>query len=295
MSKTFEDSNLNILRENFKYMVKESFEEFFADKEIFDIKRNYRSYYFDEVELQTNTFRNVINTLYVEIKQPLNYKDNSRGLIPELYLTLEEIKNGIFSILITKNDKNTLLWQTKFGIELSYNNTDEELEKSNDKENICKDNINIYRFKLIIGLSYKNKRNKYGILYYANNKGDAQLEYPIIAIENFVYKNYQTKNMYTKYINIFKNMFMESKKVDDVPPEIFETILYNVPNNLFNEKINFDTVKNILNYLRNFSIKEYKTIDEQDSAFVSQYRAMSLFFVKHALKYIEKFYNQSQI
>lgn len=291
--KTIKDDNVMNLRNNFKYMVKQCFTEYFEDKDMFDIDKNYKSYYYDEIELGTNTFKNVINTLYVEIKQPLNYKnpEADRGIVPDLYLSLQKIKDDIFQLLVQSNDSNTLLWQSKYGIELSYNNTEDELEKLEDNEELDKDKINLYRFRLIIGLSYKSLKNKYGILYYANNKTEVQLEFPIMSIENYVYKNYVTNNLYTTYINVFKNIFMETKKVEDCPSEIFEIMLYNVPNNLFNPKINLSSFKNILNYLRNFSVKEYLTLDEQDYAFTSYYRSMSVHFVRHSLRILEKFYN----
>ena len=45
----------------------------------------------------------------------------------------------------------------------------------------------------------------------------------------------------------------------------------------------------IINYVRNMSLKEIKTLDEQDYALTSKYRAMSAFYVKHIIKIIEKY------
>ena len=62
---------------------------------------------------------------------------------------------------------------------------------------------------------------------------------------------------------------------------------YNVPNEMFKDTRQ-GTLINMINYIRNNSIREFKTLDEQDLAFVSQYKSMSLIYVKHATKLIEK-------
>ena len=37
----------------------------------------------------------------------------------------------------------------------------------------------------------------------------------------------------------------------------------------------------IINYIRNSNVLNYKTIDEQDYAFITAYRPMNLIYVKH--------------
>jgi hypothetical protein len=87
---------------------------------------------------------------------------------------------------------------------------------------------------------------------------------------------------------MFKNIILKDNKIKDLPFEIFETILYNVPNGMFIDDSK-QTMLNIINFIRNNPIKNFKTIDEQDYAFSSIYRSMSLFYVKHITKQIEKY------
>lgn len=65
-------------------------------------------------------------------------------------------------------------------------------------------------------------------------------------------------------------------------------MLYNVPNKLYTDQ-SVKTLTQIINFLRNNNIKDYKTIDEQDFAFTSKYKSFSILFAKHALGQIEKY------
>ena len=73
-----------------------------------------------------------------------------------------------------------------------------------------------------------------------------------------------------------------------MPSEIIETILYNVPTQIFIND-SYDNMIKIINYIRNMSLKEIKTLDEEDFALTSIYRSMSPFYVKHINKIIEKY------
>lgn len=256
--------------------------KFIEDKSMFTLD-NFYAMYLDEIATNTNCNENIINTIYLEINQPLNYKldkikvnskENSKIIIPELFLTLDEIIESLYNLFLSTLDSNNIVWREKYSICLKstvFNN-------NNDSKD--------YYFKIIPCFTHYNKSNKRGVLYYHNK--DIEIEFPEIYLENFNKKNKSTKDIYRQIILIFKNILLKEKDIDYLPSEIIETIVYNIPNTMLKTDSK-DNLLSIINYLRNHSIKEYKTIDEQDFAFSSMYRSMSIFYVKRVIKIIEKF------
>ena len=92
---------------------------------------------------------------------------------------------------------------------------------------------------------------------------------------------------------MFKNIFMKEKNESALPFEIFEILLYNVPNQLFIDYSNNSILK-IINYLRNFNIKNFVTLDNQAMAFTTPYRSLSIIYVGHVLKKISNFLKKQQ-
>jgi hypothetical protein len=123
---------------------------------------------------------------------------------------------------------------------------------------------------------------------YIIKNGEIEIEYPDLLVKNFNKKNKQTKDKYRQTIVIFKNILLRNEKIDNLPSEIIETILYNVPNSLFEDDSQSSLIK-IINFIRNNSLQDFLTIDEQDKAFTSRYRSMSSFYVKHILRIIENY------
>ena len=80
---------------------------------------------------------------------------------------------------------------------------------------------------------------------------------------------------------------MKYYNVVDFPFEMFETIFYNVPNELYKD-LSFDSAKKILEYLQQKEIKTYISTDELDKPFFSKYKSLSGIFAKRAIKTLYK-------
>jgi len=141
---------------------------------------------------------------------------------------------------------------------------------------------------LIPCFQYKNENGSIGVLYYSDNERDIEIEYPNIAYENFEQKNKETEGAYLNSILIFKNIFAKQTKTLSLPFEIFETILYNVPNNLFSTNFTQSALQ-IINFLRNKSTKDFKTLDGQDNAFSSEFRSMSALYARKVINVVSSF------
>ena len=86
---------------------------------------------------------------------------------------------------------------------------------------------------------------------------------------------------------ILKNILLKDKDIQRLPSEIIETLVYNVPNSMLKSD-DINSLINIINFIRNNPMRDFRTIDEQDYAFSSLYRGMSAFYSRHILKIIEK-------
>ncbi len=275
--------NYEEINENFLELSKQVVNDYFSDKVMFK-PDNFKYFYYDDFIFNTNTSKSSYITLYVEINQPANIKAiedkkfNRRvkdKKIKNLHLTLKDIKEGLFHQYVTMFDSNTNLWVDKYSVNISYN---EEIEGKFEN----------YMLRVIPCFSYTNEQGQNGVIYYNDELTQVEIEYPLISINNIIEKDNNTNGLFYNYLICFKNMFMQQKNVPNVEFEVFETILYNVPNNIFVDESE-QTVINIINYLRNKNLKDYKTIDEQDFAYTSKYKSFSILYAKHAINQIEKF------
>ncbi len=278
-----ETVNYENVKENLITISKYVVGNFFNDKPMFT-EENFKYYYYDDFIFETNNSETNYITLYIEINQPKNIKSIQTEKfkrkvkdekIKDLHLTLEEIKNGLFEHYVTCFDNNTLLWQEKYSINLSVN------------EVIDNQKVN-YLIRIIPCFTYVNEKGVSGVIYYDNSLYNIEIEYPLVSIQNFYNKNEATNNLFYYYDILIKNIFLECRKEKNIYFEIFETLLYNVPNKLYTDQ-SVKTLTQIINFLRNNNIKDYKTIDEQDFAFTSKYKSFSILFAKHALGQIEKY------
>lgn len=278
-----ETVNYENVKENLITISKYVVGNFFNDKPMFT-EENFKYYYYDDFIFETNNSETNYITLYIEINQPKNIKSIQTEKfkrkvkdekIKDLHLTLEEIKNGLFEHYVTCFDNNTLLWQEKYSINLSVN------------EVIDNQKVN-YLIRIIPCFTYVNEKGISGVIYYDNSLYNIEIEYPLVSIQNFYNKNEATNNLYYYYDILIKNIFLECRKEKNIYFEIFETLLYNVPNKLYTDQ-SVKTLTQIINFLRNNNIKDYKTIDEQDFAFTSKYKSFSILFAKHAIGQIEKY------
>lgn len=274
------------IRSNFIDILEVVITDIIKEKPTFSLENFYARYY-DEFSLNTNCNKDTFNTVYLEINQPLNFKPsklikkqikNGENLkemkisFPELYYGLDEFIEDLYTTFVKTLDSNNIVWKDDYSVCLKT--TINENDKSYD-----------YYFRVIPCISYYNQKDYRGQMYKKND--GIEIEYVDIAKDNFENKNKKTKDLFRQTILIFKNLALKEKNISSLPKEIFETMLYNVPNEMFVNDSK-ETMINIINYVRNNSAKQYKTIDEEDLAFVSIYRSMSLIYVKHIIKIIEK-------
>lgn len=268
------------IRENFVSILESIVEQIIQDKNIFNLE-DFSAIYYDEFTLKTNCHEEIYNTLYLEVNQPNNYKptkiitkknkDNTIHF-PELYYPLDSFKQDLYDYIMKTLDSNNIVWLDEYSICIkSVVNID--------------DKPLTYYYRIIPCLTYYNSNNTRGIIYKKNN--GIEIEYPEKSIQNFSKKNKATKNLYRDIVLIFKNLLLKEKNIKTLPREIIEIMIYNVPNELIKDD-KISTMLNIINYVRNNSIKQFKTLDEEDLAFISKYRSLSLLYVKHILKILEK-------
>ena len=297
-----EDNDLFLARYAFENIVKEAFNEFFKESN-YNIKDNYRGYYYDSftknIQLEDD-----INVFYVELKSDIIKENNNKNIIFTPNYTLDMIKNEIFNILVSVSNTDTLLCKTKHGINISYfEQNQEDIIFNKDEDKTANNNVNIQEqsetkpqkiilidFKLIIGESYKSKNN-YGIMYYAKSGGAIKVKYPLIALENYMYKNHITKNNFMYYANLIKSIMQtNSKKKYINRTEIIESMLYNLPNTFFKQKPTVDGLRNIINFMKNYPLQDYKTIDDREKLFLSENYDYSILEGKEIIKTLEKYY-----
>lgn len=266
------------IRENVLDILYTLISDIIASKRAFDIS-DFDLEYYDEFELKTNCHEDIFNTIYISINQPSNYKplkkipkDKDKIIFPELYYTLDEFKKDLHAEFVANLDSNNIIWMDEYSVCL--------------KATVNKDDAQYdYYFKMIPCLTYYNQNNVKGQMYQKN--GGIEIEYIDLAKDNFKKKNDLTNDLFRQTILIYKNLLLKEKNITTLPREIIETFVYNVPNDMFVDDSK-RTMINIVNYIRNNSIKLFKTIDEQDYAFTSQYRSMSPIYVRHITKVLEK-------
>ena len=254
--------------------------KFISDKSMFSLE-DFSVHVLDEYVLETNCHKDIFTCIYLEIDQPLNYRMDTKKkkiksgkyTVPDMYINLTEIKKRLTECLLTHFDSNNIIWLDKYSICIKSTVLYEEGLNEN------------YYFRLIPCFTHYSKDNVRGVMYYSNN--DIEIEYPQQAITNYFNKNEETNDKYRQAIVICKNLLRKEKDIDRLPSEIIETLLYNVPNTML-KSIDRQSMLNVINFIRNNPITSFKTIDEQDYAFSSLYRSMSIYYCKHILKILEK-------
>lgn len=253
-----------------------------SDKPMFNIN-DFSGVFFDEYSLGTACHKDIFATFYLEIDEPNNYKPSrlkssnkkeKRICMPNLYVSLDDFKKSIFDESVKILDSNNLIWLEDNAICYKMTAYDEEIGSET------------YNFRVIPTITHYNDKNIRGILY--KQSDGINIEFPDLALENFYNKNELTNNLYKEIVLIFKNILLSDKSIKTLPSEIIETVLYNVPNDMFKDDSEH-TLINMINYLRNKNATSFVTLDEQDNAFSSLYRSMSIIYVKHILKIIEKY------
>ncbi len=259
----------------------EAIDNVFADKPMFNLN-DIAYMILDDYELGTNTCSFTPIRLYLAINQPKNIKseENKKNwfkkknpLIKNLHLTLDEIKDQLFKSLINILDSSCLIYNNSLSI---------EIWKTEEFENETKTSLH---FEIIPCLQFEETGDD--VIYYNKSKSIIVKEDLINTMQNFNNKNKETNNLFSEFVLIFKNLYLQQDNKKQLPALLFETILYNVPNSYFEDN-STNTLFNIINFIKNFDLKNYKTIDENDFAFTSKTTPFSIFYAKHILKTIEK-------
>lgn len=274
----FDDDKQYILEE-FKNVIDTLVDVYFNDKDMFE-SENYKTYYFDEYKLKTNVCADTCAILYLEINQLSNIKKfNERAIIQDRYLTLKKIKDDFVELSIQNFDSNTLIWQDKYSINYAINIFDDEENKTT------------HYFRVIPCFTHLNEDNISGVIYHTNDKTLIEIEYPKLSIRNYNLKNKNTNDMYRQYVLLFKNAYKIDKNEKILPFEIFEILLYCVPDSYFTD-FNNGTILKILDYIKNCGISMSKTIDQQQDAFKSKYKSLSSLYASMVIKRLIKIFSK---
>lgn len=249
-----------------------------STKHLFSLD-DFTLYNYDEYILETNNDIYAPINIYIALDKPENRKKietrYSKTEAPSLHYELDRFRDELYNTLINLFDETFMLTKDKYGIKISSN----DYYKQFGAMGIT------YYIKPCI--AYKNKENKEGVIYYTNNRHYIDIDYPMIAANNYLQKNAETNDLLNSYVKIFKNLYMKYYKVEDVPFEMFEVLLYNVPSELYKD-ISFGTAKQILEYLLDRDIKTLKTIDEQDLQFDSKFKSLSKMYATRLIKTMYK-------
>ncbi len=280
-----EYDEFDLIRNNFIEVVRGMIADIIADKPMFDIS-DFDLYYCDDYSTHTNCNKVGDNILYIEISQPRNIKaDQPRSSrlfrqkkvrMPKLHYELFDFRRDLFDKCVASFDSNTKMWMTKFGITLAHA---EDIHGNGTYQS--------FKFQLIPCLSYSDMDNdNLGVIYSNEYGNNVQIEYPKLALKNFEKKNRATKGWYTKSCCILKNLLLSDPKYDVVTSKVVENIMYNVPNEVLLDDKSGQLFK-LLNYIRNCSIDNCKSMDEQAYIFKDDNRSISYIYAKKILKAME--------
>lgn len=270
-----------IILNNFKSVIDDIVLEYFEYKEMFENK-DISTYYFDEFKFRTNVCLDTCATLYLEINQLSNIKSfKPNAVVQDRYLTLKKIKDDIMDKSVEFFDSNTLIWQDKYSVNYAINVYDDD------------DNKVTHYFRVIPCFTQTNENNTSGVVYYTNDKVLVEQEFPKISIRNFKMKNRATNDLYRQYVLLFKNAYKLEKNEKNLPFEIFEILLYNVPDSYFTD-FEINTINKILNYIKSCGIAISKTIDQQQDAFKSKYKSLSSLYASMVIKTLIKLFSNKK-
>ncbi len=261
--------------------IKEIVDFYFEDKPSFSSK-DYELYYLDESALgtQTNNIRKF--NIYLELNPINNIKLHQRKIrnrdknVLDMYLTLETIREDLKELFVNTFNSNVFIGMKDKSVLIR----EVTLDEYNNKQ------MEVY-IELIPCFTHLDENDNACIVFYNKKQKDITIKYTKIILKNFKYKNKSTDGLLTDYILLFKNIYQEKNLVKDLPFEIVETLLYNVPDSMFID-LSIKTLLNIINYLRNKNLPEFVSIDNNQFAFVSKYSNLSYYYAKNFLKQTEK-------
>lgn len=249
-----------------------------SKKKLFSLE-DFTVYAYDEYTLGTNNDIYAPINIYVSLNKSNNIKKietrYSKTEAPSLHYELDRLRTELYETLVNFFDETFMLTKDKYGIKISSNDHYKEL------------NAQGLTYYIRPCIAYKNKDNVEGVIFYTQNRHYIDIDYPVKAGENFIKKDYATNGLLTSYTKIFKNLYMSYYKVNDLPFEMFEVLLYNVPNELYKD-ISFKTGREIMEYLLDKDIKTLKTIDEQDLQFNSKYKSLSRLYASRLIRTMHK-------
>lgn len=236
-------------------------------------------YNYDEYYLGTNnnTYNPINFYVCLNKKENINNVDSKykKTIAPALHFELNKFKEEFFNILVGLFDETYQLSKDKYGIIIS----NQEFMRENGLPGL--------KFYIVPCVSYVNKNNVEGIMFYTNNRKFIDVNYPELCIQNFIKKDEETNYLLSTYIKMFKNIYMKFYELEDLPFDMFEVLFYNVPTELY-EDLSFDNARKILEYLLKKNIKDYSTIDEQDLQFNSKYKSLSRLYARRVIKTLLK-------
>lgn len=263
----------------------EAINQVFEDKPMFKLE-DVAYMVFDDYLLNTNACSFSPIRIYIALNQPKNinltekrtmFKRKKSALIKNLHLPLHEIKNQMFNNIVNLVDNSCLIYNNARNIEIWKT----EITEDGTKTSI--------HFKIIPTFIYEETGED--VIYYAEKDKEVIREDIVNSLCNFNIKNEETNYVYSDVVLIFKNLFLQQENKKELPFLLFETILYNVPSKYFTGTSNAE-ILNIINFIKNFNIKDFKTIAENDYAFASKTTPFSIFYAKHIIKTIEKSINK---
>lgn len=240
--------------------------------------------YYLSSNFSTNNFVNILIDYYVD-EDDYNFSEN-RG------------KKGHISKLATDtfNYNKNIVPTIKELSRALYNELSVKLQ-----------NVKIHLRKNCIGLRYLDY--KFFIFFKKSNADEKQSNFIIKSKEycfnfetlhqNLMQKNLETKGNFFKLVKFFKLVELELMLINKLTFKasnilyFYENLLYNLPNELLNNKLIYDNFIIAINYFNNIDFEELKTAD--DLILVNDYYqlktkpAITTFDIKETLKQCKVF------
>lgn len=282
--KTIEPVGYSTIISNIKTILRDVVDDFIIDKPIFS-SEDFAIYEYDDYVMGTNVTPQNFYRLFVRIDQQQNVKPalehtlitqsgevkRVKHKVPELFMGLDKIKKELLEKLRYYFDETTIFVEEKYDIKIQGKDTLED------------GTIQPYYILVIPCIGFTNEEGVSGIMYYDNSKLDVQIEYHEQALKNFIQKYKDTNGLFHHYTVFFKNVLNITEKEKRLPYELFETLFYNVPNELYVDMTKATALK-IIHYLLHSDLSILKGLDGVENAFSSKYRSMSYLYAKKAIK-----------